>query len=76
MTVAGLNFQTKDATPTASVALNACATAAWSSVTSVSCMQTATVGPEDATAVFTTSALVGTAAVGFSFDGTYRFFAL
>ena len=75
VTVAGLNFRALDWTATAQAALGACATAAWSSTTSVACMQSTTGSQADSSLVLTVSSgLVGTASNRFTFDGHTKLF--
>ena len=75
VTISGLNFQYNnvanvDTTPTVQVALGACATAAWSSASSVTCFQSNYGTHHDRTVHMTVAALVATSIPAFSFDCT------
>ena len=70
MTVSGLNFRTVDGTVTAQTAAQSCATAAWTSSSSVHCLQSVTAAPGDSSVVVTVAAsFVGTAVAVMTFDG-------
>jgi len=71
VTVGGLNFRTLDATVTAQTAGGTCGTAAWTSASSVQCLQSSTAAPGDSSIVVTVSgSFIGTAAAALTFDGT------
>ena len=73
LSVSGFNFNLGNVTATAQIALSGCSSAAWSSGTSLVCLQQSGWTPADASVVLTVAAgLVGTAAIGFTFDGVRR----
>ena len=68
VTVSGLGFRLTDLTPTAGLASRSCATASWSSRSSVACSAPAGVGAVLEIAM-TASGAVGTRSWDFTFDG-------
>ena len=70
MTVTGLNFRTKDLTPTSALGINSCSTTSWSSKSSVVCRTI--VDSKTAALDFvgvTADSIVGTRTGWFTFDG-------
>ena len=67
LSVNGLSFSQSDATPTARVDFVVCATAAWSSATTVNCV--VTTAPTLISTDVTVGMLVGTRYPAFTFDG-------
>ena len=68
VTVTGLNFGVGTTTPTATVGLSSCATAAWASTSSVVCLLACGEGVGHELRV-TVADVVGTRTAGFSYDG-------
>jgi hypothetical protein len=68
VTVSGLNFGVSTTTPTATVGLSSCATAAWASTSSVVCMLSMGEGVEHELRA-TVAGVVGSRTATFSYDG-------
>jgi hypothetical protein len=68
VTVSGISFGGLDATPTSTIGLSHCLTAAWASSTSVVCQHASGDGVAKV-GMATVSAIVGTRTATFSYDG-------
>ena len=68
VTVSGLGFGGLDATPTSTIGLSHCLTAAWASSTSAVCLMASGDGAA-LTAAVTVSSVAGTRTTSFSYDG-------
>jgi len=69
MMVGGLNFHSSDPTSTLQVSLATCATAAWTSGSSIACLPLTGTATDRSVVVTVTAGLVGTSSATFTFDG-------
>ena len=71
VTVSGLNFGVAATTPTSTIGLSSCATAAWASTSSVVCMLSMGEGVGHELRM-TVAGVVGSRTATFSFDGAHH----